>query len=143
MILLKLDPAIAAKIPTILATTNQAADTIRALTNLFQRKRKGGTTRAVIFGTLGVASLIGTLSYKPSTVTINQGSAGTQTIETSSGPPAINYVWIGFSTIMTITGITQASNFSTTKLDNLVSQYKEGQPLPANIKAKLKNKDFK
>lgn len=139
----KLDKVVAASLPATALSGNASADTIRALTNLFQRKRKGGTTRAVVFGALGLVSAIGTAGYKPSTVTINQGSAGTQTIETSSGPPAINYVFIGFSAIMVVTGITQTSNYSTQKLDVLLNSYKEGNPLPATIKGKLKKKDFK
>jgi hypothetical protein len=139
----KLDKAIASALPSKVLESNQAADTIRALANLFQRKRKGGTTRAVVFGALGIGSIIGTANYKPTTVTINQGSAGSQIIETSSGPPAINYVFIGFSAIMVVTGITQTSNYSTQNLDALINNYKEGNPLPAKIKSKLKAKDFK
>lgn len=139
----KLDNTVGSALPDQVLVGNQAADTIRALSNLFLRKRKGGATRAVVFGALGVVSIIGTANYKPSTVTINQGSAGSQTIETSSGPPAINYVFIGFSAIMVLTGIAQNSNYSVQKLDVLVNNYKEGNPLPVNIKRKLKPKDFK
>ena len=68
----KIDATLAASIPVHVAEPMQPADTARALHNLFQRKRTGGTTRATVFGILGVASLVGTVSYKPNTVTINQ-----------------------------------------------------------------------
>lgn len=118
-------------------------DTVRALTNLYSRKRKGGTARAVVFGLLDVASIAGTASYKPGTVTVNQGSAGSQTFTTSSdSPPAINYVFIGFCTVMTITGITQASKYSDEKLQVVLDDYKQSGKVPPDILSKLKQKDF-
>lgn len=139
----KIDKSIAIQLPIIEVKSPQVSDTVRALTNLFQRKRKGGTTRAIVFGAIGVGTLIGTIAYKPSNVTINQGSSGVQTIPLSSSPPAINYVLIGFSTIMTISGISQVNHYSTANLEVLLADYKAGKPLPLRIKSKLKSKDFK
>jgi hypothetical protein len=127
---------------TVSTNVDPQADTMRAFRHLFERKRKGGATRAIVFGILGTASLIGTLSYKPSYLTINQGSAGSQRIETSSGPDAASYVFIGFSAIMTITGITQETKYSATNLESLLHGYKEGKALPLALKSKLKKKDF-
>lgn len=118
-------------------------DTIKALEHLYKRKRHGGTARATVFVILGTSSLIGTLSYKPSTVTINQGSAGSQTFQLSSGPGAANYIFIAFSTIMTITGITQAKKYSSDNLATVSNGYREGRGIPIEISSKLKRKDFK
>lgn len=140
----KIDKAIAAAIPATLAATIQPNDTLRALQNMFQRKRKGGGTRAAVFGAITVVAVVGIASYKEPTVTINQGSAGTQTIPVGSGsPPTGNYLLAGFSAIMTITGFTQASKYSSEKLQPLLQDYKEGKPLPPQIKSKLKAKDFR
>ncbi len=139
----KIDKSVAAKLPAIVAKPPLVSDTVRALTNMFQRKRKGGTTRAILFGTIGTAMLIGTVAYKPNSVTINQGSSGSQTIPVSSGPPAINYVLVGFSTIMSISGISQVKHYSSANLEVLLADYKSGKPLPKRIKGKLKRKDFK
>ncbi len=140
----KIDSALAATIPAGIVASPQLSDTVRALRNLYQRKRHGGTARAIVFGILGGSSLIGTLNYKPSTVTVNQGSSGNQTIPVgSSSPPAINYVFIGFSAIMVGTGISQVGKYSTKNLDDLLSSYEKGKPLPEIVKSKLKKKDFK
>jgi Protein of unknown function (DUF2846) len=139
----KIDASLAEQLSSTQIIVPQEYDTVRALTNLFERKRKGGTTRAVVFGVLGVASLVGTLSYKESTVTVNQGSSGSQVIPVSSGPPVGNYVFVGFCAIMTFSGVSQTNNFSAENLDMLVNDYKAGKPLPQKIKRFLKKKDFK
>jgi len=76
----KINSAVANAIPANIQEVVQPNDTLRALQNLFQRKRKGGTARAAVFGAITVVSLVGIANYKPSTVTINQGSAGSQVI---------------------------------------------------------------
>lgn len=139
----EIDAAAANSIPSSVVETTHPTDTVRALHNLFQRKRRGGTARAVVFGGLGLISLIGTVTYQPTTVNINQGSAGTQTIQLDSGPPVGNYVFIGFSVIMVITGVTQTSKYSAENLNLLLDTYKQGNPLEAIIKEKLKKKDFR
>jgi hypothetical protein len=138
----KIDASLAAQLTLTQIETPQELDTVRALSNLFERKRKGGTTRAVVFGVLGVASLVGTLSYKESTVTVNQGSSGSQVIPVSSGPPVGNYVFVGFCAIMTFSGVSQTNNFSDENLELLLNDYKSGKPLPVKIKRFLKKKDF-
>lgn len=135
----KIDKTINVPLPAAEILPPHVSDTVRALTNLYQRKRKGGTARAVVFGILGTASLIGTVTYKESTVTTNQG----QVIPVSSGPPAINYVFIGFCSVMTFSGISQANNFSAENLELVVNDYKAGKPLPKKVKRFLKKKDFK
>jgi len=130
-----IDPVIAKTIPFNLVEVIQQSDTTRALQNLFQRKRKGGTTRAVVFGALGIVSLISTTKSQ----TVN---AGGQNIDVSPDNTGA-YVFVGFSTIMVITGIAQTSNYSSEKLEALLADYRKGTPLPQKIKGKLKAKDFK
>jgi len=140
----KINSVVANAIPANIQEVVQPNDTVRALQNLFQRKRKGGTARAAVFGVIAVASLVGIANYKQATVTINQGSAGSQVIPIgSSSPPAANFILAGFSAIMTITGITQTSKYADDKLEALLQVYKNGKPLPPIIKSKLKKKDFK
>jgi hypothetical protein len=140
----KIDPNVLSKVSSNGGAGSQLSDTVRALHNLYQRKRKGGTARAIVFGIIGGSSLIGTLNYKPSTITINQGSAGNQTLQVGpSSPPAINYVFIGFSAIMFGSGISQVGKYSIQNLDLLLRSYEKGNPLPEMVKSKLKKKDFK
>ncbi len=139
----KIDKTINVPLPAAEILPPHVSDTVRALTNLYQRKRKGGTARAVVFGILGTASLIGTVTYKESSVTINQGSSGSQVIPVSSGPPVGNYVFVGFCAIMTFSGISQTNNFSAENLELVVNDYKAGKPLPQRVKRFLKKKDFK
>jgi len=140
----KINSVVANAIPANIQEVVQPNDTVRALQNLFQRKRKGGTARAAVFGVIAVASLVGIANYKQATVTINQGSAGSQVIPIgSSSPPAANFLLAGFSVIMTISGFSQTSKYADDKLEALLQVYKNGKPLPPFIKSKLKKKDFK
>jgi hypothetical protein len=130
-----IDPVVAKTISLNLVEVIQQSDTTRALQNLFQRKRIGGTTRAVVFGTLGVISLISTTKKQ----TVN---AGGQNIDVSSDNTGA-YLFSGFGVVMMITGIVQTSNYSFEKLEALLNDYRKGTPLPVKIKSKLKKKDFK
>ena len=121
--------------PEEFAEVIQQSDTTRALQNLFQRKRKGGTTRAVVFGALGVISLISTTKSQ----TVNAGGQNIDVTPDNTGA----YLFAGFSTVMCITGIVQTSNYSSEKLEILLADYRKGIPLPQKIKNKLKKKDFK
>lgn len=113
-----------------------ATDTARALNNMFHRKKIGGVTRAIVFGVLGLGSLIGTISQSGSSSTV-----GGATIDT--GPDPANYVFIGVCTVLTITGITQASKYNRGRLTQVVREYNEGKGVPNEFKSKLKTKDFK
>ena len=92
-------------------------DTVRALSNLFERKRKGGKTRGVIFLIWGVAGL-------------------------AAGDPAVlpGVVTVG---VISATGFSQASKYKAENLAPLVKDYQSGKPLPPKIKKKFKEKDFK
>ncbi|HEV8512843.1 MAG TPA: hypothetical protein VGQ59_06185 [Cyclobacteriaceae bacterium] len=130
-----IDPIMAKTIPEYLPEVIQQSDTTRALQNLFQRKRKGGTTRAVVFGTLGIISLISTTNKQ----TVNAGGQNVDVSPDNTGA----YLFSGFSIVMMITGIVQTSNYSSEKLEMLLADHNKGTPLPQKIKSKLKQKDFK
>lgn len=98
----------------------QQKDTVRALNNLFQRKRKGGTTRAIVFGLLGLSSLVGTAS--------------------GNSDPG-NFVFIGFCGIMAITGGTQSAKYRNP--EPVIRDFQAGKGIPQLLKGKLKRKDFK
>jgi hypothetical protein len=139
----KIDSRVLREIPNEVFTQGVADDSVRAFNNLFQRKRKNGVARAAIFGAVAVVSLIGIITYEPETVTINQGSAGSQVVELDSGPPPASFVLLGVSGVMMVTGITQHNKYSSAKLDILLNDRKQGKAIPEKIKSKLKQKDFK
>lgn len=101
--------------------TIEPSDTLRALNNLFERKRKGGKTLATIFGVYSVAAIA---------AIAGSGDA-------ASGAPALV---VGVALI--ITGASKAKRFNDVALDTIQEEYKAGKPLPPKIKAKFKAKDF-
>lgn len=117
----RINQVVADYLPATIVETFIKADTARALQNLFQRKRKGGTTRAVIFGGLGLVALV------------NAGK---------SGGDGGTYIMVGFSIIMVITGATQATKYNSEALAKVVDEYKQGKLVPPLIKMKFKKKDF-
>ncbi|HEX5170957.1 MAG TPA: hypothetical protein VFW11_17400 [Cyclobacteriaceae bacterium] len=94
-------------------------DTVRAMNNLFERKRKGGTTRAVIFGILGVTAMV----------------------QAAQGEPTA-WAGVGLFGAVAVTGITQTAKYNSEKLQKLLTDYKNGIPLQGGIKKKFKKKDF-
>gem|GEM_PF-2158284 len=131
-----IDPTIAQSIPEYIAEVIQQSDTTRALQNLFHRKRKGGATRSIVFGTLGILSLISIAQSQP------PPPPGVQNVDVSVDNTGA-YLFMGFDIIMVITGVTQTSNYSSEKLEALLNNYRKGNPLPIKIKSKVKGKDFK
>jgi hypothetical protein len=92
-------------------------DTIRALSNLYERKRKGGNTRGVIFLVWSIAGL-------------------------ASGEPAA-LPGVAVLGLVSVTGFTQAGKYNGVNLDKTVKDYQDGKPLPLKIKSKFKEKDFR
>lgn len=122
--LMKLNPALAATIKDdVVQMGEQQKDTVRAVNNLFSRKRKGGTSRALWFGMFGVASLVGTVS--------------------SDSPDPGNYIFIGLCGIMAGTGMGNASRYDQYHLEPVLQAYTHGAGLPAQVRSKLRKKDFK
>jgi hypothetical protein len=131
-----IDAAIANVIPAMLEESIHPNDTTRALYNLFERKRKGGNTRSIVFALLGVSALINTATNHRS---VNVGGQAIDVTPSNTG----GYIFAGFSTIMMITGATQATTYSAKNRDKLLEDYRNGVQLPKTIKSNLRAKDFK
>lgn len=97
--------------------TQFKSDTLRALSNLYERKRKNGNTRGVIFLVWGIAGL-------------------------AAGDPAVlpGVLTLG---VISATGFSQAGKYNREKSNQAVIDYQNGKPLTAKIKSKFKEKDFK
>jgi hypothetical protein len=135
----KIDLRLSRQIPDeALSQQGPREDSVRALSNLFQRKRKNGVIRAVIFGAVALGTAIGIITYKPTTVDFNG-----QTVELDSSPPPADYVLLGVSGALMITGIVQHNKYNVSKLDRILEDRKQGRGIPQEIKSKLKKKDFK
>lgn len=102
-----------------------SVDTVGAISHLFQRKRRGGNTRALLAGGFGLINLFAVAS-----------AAGEDTA--SGGGYAISVAFIGLG----ITGLVQASNYSEVKLQTLLTDYQNKRKLPIEGIQKLKQKDF-
>jgi hypothetical protein len=90
-------------------------DTVYALSKLFLRHWKAGLWIGLLFT---LQELVG----------ISNGFA--------TGPSIVLFG------IIAISGFAKMGRYNTQKLDKLVSNYRGGEPLPARIKAKFKEKDF-
>lgn len=93
------------------------ADTLRALNNLYARKRKGGTTRGVVFAVWAVAGV----------------AAGDETVL-----PGVLTVGA-----ISISGFAQSGKYNAVNQQKAVEDYQAGKPLSAKIKSKFKEKDFR
>lgn len=96
-------------------------DTVQALTNLFQRKRSGGKTRAILFSLLG-GSFTG--------AGISSGLVG-------------NFVLAGVCVVFVISGASQAQKYSDARLQQILTDLQNGKPVPPEVAKKLKAKDFR
>jgi len=102
-----------------------SVDTVGAVSHLFQRKRKGGNARALIFGGFGLINLFAVI--------------GADDENTSSGAGyALSFAIIGIG----VTGLTQASKYGEIKLETLLKDYQKTRKLPVEVREKLKKKDF-
>jgi hypothetical protein len=93
------------------------ADTLRALNNLYARKRRNGLIRGVIFASWSVAGL----------------TAGDATV--MPGVLVIGAV--------SVSGFAQAGKYNAVNKLKAIEEYKAGKPLSAKIKRKFKEKDFR
>ncbi|MCE7864714.1 MAG: hypothetical protein DYG99_14325 [Bacteroidetes bacterium CHB5] len=93
------------------------ADTVRALSNLYARKRKGGIARGVVFAVWSVAGLaIGDATVLPGVLVLGAVS---------------------------VSGFAQSGKYNAVNQQKAVEDYMAGKPLAAKIKSKFKEKDFR
>ena len=101
----------------VLDESDFKADTLRALSNLYARKRKGGTARGVVFAIWSVAGL---------------ASGGTAAL------PGVLVVGA-----VSVSGFAQSGKYNAVNQQKAVEDYMAGKPLSAKIKSKFKEKDFR
>lgn len=91
-------------------------DTLRALSNLYARKRKGGVARGIVFMVWAMAGMI-------------------------SGDEAVlpGVVVLG---AVSVSGFAQSGKFNAVNQQKAIEDYQSGTPLPVKIKSKFKEKDF-
>ncbi|QNP52865.1 hypothetical protein [Hymenobacter qilianensis] len=113
-----------------------AEDTLQAIQNLFQTRRRGGR----LFAIQGGAGLLGAVGYLAMPVSDSSPSVFSYTandkIQIVSILAAAGLPLLGV-------GISKISRFSKEKERALIQQYRAGQPLPAHISQRLKPKYFR
>jgi hypothetical protein len=101
----------------VLDESDFKADTVRALSNLYARKRKGGVARGVVFmvwSVLGLAS--GDAAVLPGVLVVGAVS---------------------------VSGFAQSGKYNAANQLKAVEEYQAGKALTAKIKSKFKEKDFR
>jgi hypothetical protein len=111
-------------------------DTLAALDNLFQRRRRGGK----VWLGIGVGGLLAVLQ-----VAANPNSTSTNGVRTSTSPNggAVAVVGLLFVGIPAAVGISKLANFSEPKAAELSRAYRNGKPLPRALTRQLLPEDFK
>jgi hypothetical protein len=102
------------------AAESNDQDTLRALNNLYERKRKGGTTRGVVFLILSTGAIV-------------------QTAESGTADGIAGATVLG---LVAVTGFSQSAKYNTDNLQKVLSDYANQVPLSENLKKKFKKKDF-
>lgn len=103
-----------------MAASHNNIDTLRALNNLYERKRKGGRARGAIFAVVGLGGVIASVANSDPS-----GLAG-----------------VSVAALIAITGYTQAAKYKPLNLQKVLNDYANKGILPEKIKSKLKPKDF-
>ena len=103
-------------------------DTLRAIGNLFERRRKGGQKWAYASGA-SILAMVRILTSTPKN--------GTQT--DAGEVAAITGIMVGISTGISIGNLTAYSEKKEAAVDQA---FRSGQPLPKRIRQRLKKKDF-
>lgn len=115
-------------------------DTITAINQLFERRRKGGRNwiYVALGGGLGVGRvLVAADNANTSTSkSINQSYGTTTTAQPIPGGTIATLFGI-FTGIPAAVGIIKLAGFSTARQEAIISAYKQGQPLPAGIRRRL------
>lgn len=116
------------------------SDTVQALRNLFQRKRKSTRLKAGVIGILVDALLIRMWTH-PHTLPQAGLATGGSKVEGGSSVPVSSYVAVSVATVAVVEIVVQ-QRYGQKKLRTLLDEYENGKPLPARIKSKLSPKDF-
>lgn len=103
-----------------MAASRENTDTLRALNNLYERKRKGGRARGAIFAVIGLGGVIASVANSDPS-----GLAGVSVLA-----------------LISITGYTQAAKYKPQNLQKVLTDYANTGTLPEQIKKRLKPKDF-
>src|SRR5690606_1044036 len=103
-----------------MAAAREDTDTLRALNNLFERKRKGGRARGAIFAVVGLGGVIVSVANSDPS-----GLAG-----------------VAVFGLISVTGYTQAAKYKPQTPHMVFTDYANTGTLPEKLKEKLKPKDF-
>lgn len=122
--------------PSTLELSAGRRDTLGAVANLYERRRKGGRTWIYI-GLGGSLAFVRALS---GTSTDTNSPVGTVRTRPNTGGLAL--VFGTFVGIPAAIGIGKVSRFSEAKENEVDRAYRSGQPLPRSISRRLAKKDF-
>ena len=132
-------PAFAQTAPAPTPTELSAGrrDTLNAISNLFDRRRKGGKRWAYVAVAGGLA-MVRALTTSPRTNS-SYGSTATMSSSDASGLALIAGLFLGVPAAASIGNLVRYSE----KREEAVGRaYRAGQPLPNDICHRLKKKDF-
>ena len=132
-------PAFAQTTPAPAPTELSAGrrDTLNAISNLFDRRRKGGKRWAYV-GVAGGLAMVRALTAAPETNN-SYGSTSTASSSDASGLALIAGVFLGVPAAASIGNLVR---YSEKREEAVARAYRSGQPLPNDIRRRLKKKDF-
>ena len=109
-------------------------DTLRALGNMFERRRKGGKTWLYVAAG-GTLAFVRAATAQP---------ASPSPYVTTSGPDAggLAVVFGAFAGLPAAVGVSKLVRFTEAKQQELEKSYRGGKPLPKSMASRLKAKDF-
>ena len=113
-------------------------DTITAINRLFERRRKGGRNwiYVALGGGLGVGRVLVAADNASNSNSINKAYGTTTTAQPIPGGTIATLFGI-FTGIPAAVGIIKLASFSKARQEAIINDYKQGQPLPAGIRARL------
>jgi len=119
------------------------SDTVRALQNLFQRKRRSTRVKVGIVGLMIDALLIRswTRSYERPNGNLPAPVAAMTVVGSGSSIPTSSYVAVGVATGLIVEILTQ-HKYGQKKLKAVLDDCGTGKPIPKKVRSKLTPKDF-
>jgi len=115
-------------------------DTLRAVSNLFERRRKGGRTwtYTALGGVLAMVRVL-TAASKSTTVGSGPYAVSTSTEVDAGGVAVIAGLFVG---VPVAVGVGKLTRFSEKQEAAVTQAYQGGQPLPNSIRRRLSPADF-